>query len=378
MALVHHEQKILGEVVQQGGGGGPRRTAGQYCRVVLDALAHAHFLQHFHVVVGALGNALGFQQLALLGEFFHLLVQLLGNLGKACFHLLRADDVVAGGEDGHVAHHVLALAGEGAHLADAVDLVPEKLHPDGQVVHVGQVDVHNVPVDPELVAGEVDVIALVLEFHQTAAEFVPAHLHAGAQADDHAPVIDRVAQRVDAGDTGHNDDVAPLGQGRRGRVPQPVDLVVDGAVLFNIGIGGGNIGLRLVVVVVGDKVFHRVVGEKTAHLGADLAGQGLVGLQDQGGAVAPGNDVRHGEGLARTGHAQKGLCLVPLADALHQGVDGLGLVAGGGEGGLQMKNRRLFHEKLLCLLMQPELLAKRQAYRTPPEWKIRPGGARKD
>ena len=109
---------------------------------------------------------------------------------------------------------------------------------------------------------------------------------------------------------------------------QTVDLIVDGAVLFNIGISGRDIGFGLVVVVVGYEIFYSIVWEKTAHLGADLAGQCLVGLQDQRGAIAPGNDISHGKGFAGTGNAQQGLGIVPLIDALYQGVDGLGLVTG--------------------------------------------------
>src|SRR5699024_6814691 len=107
---------------------------------------------------------------------------------------------------------VLLGPGDGVELGDAVDLVPEKLHLDGQLAHIGQVDVHRVPPDPELVADKIDVVALVLQVHQPAAQLVPGHLHAGPQADDHAAVVDGVAQRVDAGHRRHDDDVPPLRQ----------------------------------------------------------------------------------------------------------------------------------------------------------------------
>ena len=107
-----------------------------------------------------------------------------------------------------MAHDVAPLTGEGVKLADAVDLIPEKLHPDGELIVISQVNVHNVATDPELVADEIHIVALILQLDQTAAELVPFHLHAGAQADDHAAVVDGVAQRVDAGHTGHDDDIA--------------------------------------------------------------------------------------------------------------------------------------------------------------------------
>ena len=210
MALVHHQKEIIREIIQQRGGRGAGGAARQHSRVVLDTLAHADFLQHFHIIVGALLDALGFQQFAFLGEFLHLLLHLDGNLGKALFHLFRPNDIMAGREDSDMAHHVLVLAGQRVKLNDTVDLITEKLYPDGKFIVVGQVDVHCVTLDTELVADKVHVVALILQFDQAAAKFVPLHLHAGTQADNHAAVIDRVAQGVDAGNTGNDDDVAPL------------------------------------------------------------------------------------------------------------------------------------------------------------------------
>ena len=226
--------------------------------------------------------------------------------------------------------HVLLGAGQGVNLGNAVDLVPEKLHPDGKLAHIGQIDIHRVAVHPELIAYKIHVVALVLQGDQLFAQLVPLHLHPGAQADDHTAVVDGVAQRVDAGHRCHNDDVPPLGKRRRSRVAQTVDLVVDGAVLFNIGIGAGNVGLRLVVVVVADKVLYRVVGEKRAELGAQLRCQRFVVRQHQRGTVALGNDVGHGKGLAAAGHAQQSLTAVAPLHPLHQLRDCLRLVAGGG------------------------------------------------
>ena len=96
MTLIDHQKEIIREIIQQRCRGRARRPAGQHGRVVLDALAHAHLLQHLHVVVGALLDALGLQQFAFLGEFLHLLLHLDGNLGKAFFHLFRPNDIMAG------------------------------------------------------------------------------------------------------------------------------------------------------------------------------------------------------------------------------------------------------------------------------------------
>ena len=110
---------------------------------------------------------------------------------------------------------------------------------------------------------------------------------------------------------------------------QTVNLVVDGAVLLNIGVCGRDIRLGLVIVVVGDEIFYRIIWEKAAHLGTDLAGQRFIRLQNQRRAIAPGDDVRHRKRLAGAGDAQQRLGVFTLMDALHQRFYRLRLVAGG-------------------------------------------------
>ena len=195
-------------------------------------------------------------------------------------------------------HHPAHLAGDDVDLGDPVDLVAEKLHPDGVVVGVGQMDLQGISPHPEAVAVKADVVALVLDLHQLAADLVPVPYLAGAQGDHHVGIVDRVAQGVDAGDAGHDDHIPPLKQGRGGRVAQPVQFTVHIGVFFNIGIGGGNIGLRLVVIVVGDEKLHGVVGEKLPELRAKLGGQGFVVGQNQGGPLHFLDDVGHGESFA--------------------------------------------------------------------------------
>lgn len=111
---------------------------------------------------------------------------------------------------------------------------------------------------------------------------------------------------------------------------QALNLVVDGAVLLNEGVGVGDIGLWLVVVVVGDKVFHRIVGKELLELRAQLRGQGFVVGQDKGGTLDLLNDLSHGKGFAGAGHPQKGLFVQSQLHALGQAGDGLGLIPGGG------------------------------------------------
>ena len=91
----------------------------------------------------------------------------------------------------------------------------------------------------------------------------------------------------------------------------------------------GDIGLRLVVIVVGNEVFHGVFREKLPKFAAKLGCQRLVVGQHQGGPVQLFNHRGHGEGLAGAGDAQQGLLMQPPVDTVDQRLDGLRLVAGG-------------------------------------------------
>ena len=63
----------------------------------------------------------------------------------------------------------------------------------------------------------------------------------------------------------------------RGRMAQLIDLVVDLGILFDVGIARGDIGLGLVVVVIGNKVLDGVLGKEFLELGVELSRQGLIG-----------------------------------------------------------------------------------------------------
>ena len=330
VALVDEQKKILGEVVQQGHGRGPGGPAGDDPAVILNAGAVAQLPHHLNVVQGALGDALGLQQLVVGLEeghpFLHLPVDLLDGGG----HFFLGGHIVGGRVDGHMVHHPGGGAGDHVDLADPVDLVPEELHPDGPVVGVDGENFHRVPPDPEAVAVEGHVVALIADLRELVQQLLHGPLLAGAQGDDHVGVVDGVPQAVNAGDRGHHDHIPPLKKGGGGGVAQALNLVVDGAVLLNEGVGVGDIGLWLVVVVVGDKVFHRIVGKELLELRAQLRGQGFVVGQDKGGTLDLLNDLSHGKGFAGAGHPQKGLFVQSQLHALGQAGDGLGLIPGGG------------------------------------------------
>ena len=85
-------------------------------------------------------------------------------------------------------------AGQGIDAADAVHLVPEELDAHHILIRVNRPYLDRVAAHAEAVALEGDVVALVLDVDEAADERIAADFHARTQRNDHALVVDRVAE----------------------------------------------------------------------------------------------------------------------------------------------------------------------------------------
>ena len=224
----------------------------------------------------------------------------------------------------------LRLPGQGIELKDPVHLVAEQLDPDA-VVPVGRDHLDHVPPGPEGSPGQIQVGPLVLDVHQPAQERLAGDPLSLAQHEQHPVVGLGRPQSVDAAHAADDDAVPAFEQGAGRRVPQPVDLVVDQRFLLDVGVGGGDVGFRLVIVIVADEVLHRVPGEEVPELLVKLGGQRLVVAQDQSGPIDPLDNLGHGEGLPRPGDSQQHLAPPAFPDAPDQRLDGPVLIPAGSE-----------------------------------------------
>ncbi len=281
--------------------------------VVLDAGAGADLAHHLDVVGRAHPQPLRLQQLALALEGGEPLGELLLDALDRPLHPLRAGDVVGGGEDVELLVLGDHLAGDRVQRHQPLDLVAEELHPNGELL-VDREDLESVPAHPEGATGERHVVAGVLDVDEAAEHGVTVVLLPHPQPDHAVDVLLGGAQTVDAGHGRDHDRVAPGEQRVGGRVPQPLDLLVDRGVLLDVGVGLGDVGLGLVVVVVGDEVLDGVVGKQLAQLVGELRGQRLVGLEDQDGALQLLGHPGHGRGLAGAGGTQQDDVLLPALD----------------------------------------------------------------
>ncbi len=239
---------------------------------------------------------------------------------------LRLDYVVGLGVDGQARVLLPDGAEEGIDLREGIDLVAEEFDAVGVFV-VGGIDLDDVAAHAEGAAAEVDVVALVENFDEAAGDVFAPDLLTFFEQQQHAVVGLGRAEAVDAADRGDDDGVAALEEGAGGGEAELVEFLVDGGFLLDVEVAGGDVGLGLVVVVVGDEVLDCVGGEELLELVKELGGEGLVVGEDEGGAVELLDDLGHGEGLARAGDAEQDLVLLAGGNAGDELVDGAALIA---------------------------------------------------
>ncbi len=334
VALVAEDQRVLGQVLEQGRRRLARLAPGEIARIVLDAGAAAGRRHHLDVEGGALLQPLRLEQLALRVELLEAELQVdLDLLDRLHQRRLRRD-VVAVGIDGDLLERGALLAGQRIEFVDRLELVAEQREPPGAVLVMRREDLDRVAARAEGAADEIGVVAAVLQLHQLGEELGAVDALPGRERERHLRIgLDR-ADAVDAGDRGDDHGVAPLEDGAGRRMAHAVDLLVDRGFLLDIGVGPRHIGLGLVVVVVGDEILDRVLGEEALHLAIELRRQRLVGSEDERRALGALDDMRHGEGLARAGDPEQHLIALAAVDAGGELDDRLRLVARGLELGM--------------------------------------------
>src|SRR5215471_655536 len=107
-----------------------------------------------------------------------------------------------------------------------------------------------------------------------------------------------------------------------------IDVLVDGCIFFNVGIRSWDVGFWLIVIVVADKILHRIMRKELRKFAVELRCQRLIGGKDQGRLLHSRDHRGHGVRLPRPGHSEEGLVLDATVDALNQGLNGLRLITG--------------------------------------------------
>ena len=307
MALINEQQRIVGQIFEQGRRRLARQSAGQEARVILDPRAAARRGDHLEIEIGALLEPLQLEQLALrlqllqpLGEFMlDRLARLLER--RPGRHIMRIGEHADGFE-----RRCLA-PGQRIEFDNLLDLVAEEGNAPRAILIMRRENLQIVALDAEIAAREPGVVALVLQRDELADDLALVGAVALLQVEDHRRIGFDRADAVEARHRGDDDHVVTFEKGAGSAMPHPVDPLVHRAFLLDVGVGPRDIGLGLVIIVVTDEKLDRIVGEIIAEFAIELRGEDLVRCEDQGGPLRGLDDLGHGEGLAAAGDAEQHL-----------------------------------------------------------------------
>ena len=234
------------------------------------------------------------------------------------------------------------VSGEGVDAFNGVYFGAKEFDADGVFFGIGGKYIEGVSADAKATGCGFVVVTFVLNFDQFLENLVAIDGFALFYEQDHFFIVFGGAESVDTRDGGNDDDVVAVEKGIGGGEAKALNFGVNGSIFFDKGVGLGDIGFGLIVVVVGDEVFDGIVREKSFELGIELCGKGFVVTQHESGATVAGDRVGHGEGFPGAGYAFEGLKFLMLLKTLIELFNGLWLIAHGFE--LSFDLKRCVHE----------------------------------
>ena len=327
MRFVDHQKPVIAKVVDERKGAGARSAVFDDAGVVFDAVAHAGFAEHFHVVAGAARKAGRFQHFAFFVEFGEAFGQFqLDALQHACAVFFFCHKVLGRGNR-QFFDFLDDFASDDVEAAETVDFVAEKFNAEAVFV-VTRVDFNDVATDAERASVEAKVVARILNVDKVTQNLVAVVNVALLDADHQVEVFARATQTVNAAHGSDDDDIAAGEEVCRGAQAELVDFVVDARVFFDERVRVRNVGFGLEVIVIAHEVFDRVVREERLEFLIKLGGERLVVREDERWLTDILDDICHRERFAGSRHAEERLELFAVLETFGQFFDGFRLVAG--------------------------------------------------
>ena len=163
-------------------------------------------------------------------------------------------------------HLCMHCAGQRIYLCNTVDLIAEKFNPQNIVTALRRIYLQHIPAHAETAAVKIQIIAVVLDIDQLADHVVPILDHTRAQRYHHVHIVIRTTDTVNTRYGCHNNNIPPFRQRGSRRKAQLIDLIIDCRILFNISVRLWHISLRLIVIIIRNKVFYRIFREELLKL----------------------------------------------------------------------------------------------------------------
>ena len=343
MAFICENNGIIWDELKQCWGRLPGRAACEIARIIFNPAAYAGGFKHFKIEICALFQPLSFQQLALVHQLIQPHPQLLFDTNHGLLHGRARGNIVTVGVDPHPFKRIGACASQRIKLDNGLQLFAKKAQTPSPVVQMRRPNFQTVSTHAKGAALESLVIASILLCNQISNDLALVIAIATVQILGHRPIGFDRPYAIDAGHRSHDNDIIAFQQSAGRRVAHPIDLLIDLAFFLNVGVRAGHIGFGLIIVVIADEIFHRVVRKKPFELAIKLCCEGFVRRKNNRWALGVLYDPRHGEGLACARGSEQDLTGLARIDAPGQLFDGGGLVACCGELGLKSKRLAPFH-----------------------------------
>ena len=108
---------------------------------------------------------------------------------------------------------------------------------------------------------------------------------------------------------------------------QFIYFLVNGTVFFYIGIRCRHISFRLIIIVIGNKIFNSVFRKKLFKFRTKLSRQGFIVGEHQCRSVNFFYNIRHCKGFAGACNTHQSLLLIAVQNAFHKCIYCLRLIA---------------------------------------------------
>ena len=326
MALINEAQEIGWEIINERIGRLTWLTTIKMARIVFNTRTKSHGLNHLKIIGCAHFQTLRFKKLSLFIELGKTILQfILNGLNRALQRRTRSN-VMRSRPNGQRFEGIQHFTGDIVDLRDFLDLVAPEFHAN-RIVRIGRKHIERIATHAERTALQFVIIAVILNVDELSNKLVAILLDLFIQEHRHTRIIHRRTNTIDAGNRGNNDYITTGKKLGGCCMTQFLHFLINGGILFDKGIRGRHIRFRLIVIVVTDKIHHRIVWEKFLQLGSQLRRKRFIGSQHKGWLLHSLNGFSHGVGFARTRHAQQGLITHTRFDIPGKLFNGLGLVA---------------------------------------------------
>ena len=306
VGFVYKYKRILGEKVHQGPRRVARLTPVEKAGIVLDPRAIPDLKQHLEVILRPHPEPLGLDYLPRRLKLPRPLIQLLLYQLRRPVDGVGRSNIVLGRKDPRMVLAQDRPPANGIDLLYSLYLVIEEHYPDRGIA-VCRKYLHRLSPAPEISRLKHEIVSLVIvvekpRHKRPAVPFLPHR-----EAENRVLVVLPLSKPVDARNAGDHDNVAPFKERLGGSQAKLLYPLVDRGVLLNVDILGRHIGFRLVIVVIADKVVHRVLREKILKLAVKLRRQSLIVRHDKGRPLQPLYDVCHGKSLSAPRDSEQSL-----------------------------------------------------------------------